>query len=92
MFGVPSAHEDDPERAVRCGLAILGAVEELQLPVRIGVNTGEVVVAADRHWSEGVVGDVVNTASRLEGWPRSAVCSSARPPGGPPGPCSTTSR
>ena len=34
VFGVPSAHEDDPERAVRCGLAILDAVEELQLPVR----------------------------------------------------------
>jgi class 3 adenylate cyclase/tetratricopeptide (TPR) repeat protein len=67
VFGVPSAHEDDPERAVRCGLAILEATDELQLPVRIGVNTGEVVVAADRHWSEGVVGDVVNTASRLEG-------------------------
>src|SRR5215218_7639830 len=67
VFGVPFSHEDDPERAVRCGLAILEATDELQLPVRIGVNTGEVVVAADRHWSEGVVGDVVNTASRLEG-------------------------
>jgi class 3 adenylate cyclase len=67
VFGVPSAHEDDPERAVRCALAVLEAAQELQLPVRIGVNTGEVVVAADRHYSEGVVGDVVNTASRLEG-------------------------
>ena len=73
VFGAPSAHEDDPERAVRCGLAILGAVDELtrtrpelDLRVRIGVNTGEVVVAADRH-SEGVIGDVVNTAARLEG-------------------------
>jgi tetratricopeptide (TPR) repeat protein len=35
--------------------------------VRVGVNTGEVVVAADRHQSEGVVSDVVNTAARLEG-------------------------
>ena len=40
---------------------------DLDLKVRIGVNTGEVVVAVDRHHSEGVVGDVVNTASRLEG-------------------------
>jgi len=67
VFGVPSAHEDDPERAVRCALAVLEAVEELQLPARIGVNTGEVVVVADRHYTEGVVGDVVNTAARLEG-------------------------
>jgi class 3 adenylate cyclase/tetratricopeptide (TPR) repeat protein len=66
VFGVPSAHEDDPERAVRCALAVLEAAEELELPVRIGVNTGEVVVATDRRQSEGVVGDVVNTAARLE--------------------------
>jgi class 3 adenylate cyclase len=74
VFGAPSTHEDDPERAVRCGLAILEGVRDLNraqpdldLKVRIGVNTGEVVVAVDRHHSEGVVGDVVNTASRLEG-------------------------
>jgi class 3 adenylate cyclase len=67
VFGVPSAHEDDPERAVRCALAVLEAADELQLPVRVGVNTGEAVVAADRRQSEGVVGDVVNTAARLEG-------------------------
>ena len=67
VFGAPSSHEDDPERAVRCGLAILEATRELALSVRVGVNTGEAVVAADRHQSEGVVGDVVNTASRLEG-------------------------
>jgi hypothetical protein len=59
--------EDDPERAVRCGLAILEAMKELALDVRVGVNTGEAVVAADRHHSEVVVGDVVNTAARLEG-------------------------
>jgi hypothetical protein len=67
VFGAPSAHEDDPERAVRCGVAIQEALKELALDVRIGVNTGEAVVAADRHRSEGVVGDVVTTASRLEG-------------------------
>jgi class 3 adenylate cyclase len=74
VFGVPSTHEDDPERAVRCGLAILESVRDLNraqphldLNVRVGVNTGEVVVAVDRRHGEGVVGDVVNTASRLEG-------------------------
>jgi class 3 adenylate cyclase/tetratricopeptide (TPR) repeat protein len=74
VFGAPVAHEDDPERAVRSALAILAAVEELNqgqpdldLNVRIGVTTGEAVVAADRRHSESVVGDVVNTASRLQG-------------------------
>src|ERR1044071_646318 len=40
VFGAPTAHEDDPERAVRAGLALLEATEELDLSVRIGVNTG----------------------------------------------------
>ena len=75
VFGVPAVHEDDPERAVRCALRMLDAITELnqahsspELAVRIGVNTGEALVAlgsaAD---SEGVVGDVVNTAARLQG-------------------------
>jgi class 3 adenylate cyclase/tetratricopeptide (TPR) repeat protein len=74
VFGAPVAHEDDPERAVRCGLAIQQAVADLNharadlaLQVRIGINTGEAVIAADRRETETVVGDVVNTASRLEG-------------------------
>ena len=74
VFGAPVAHEDDPERAVRCGLAIQQAVAglnqtqaDLALRVRVGITTGEAVIAADRHESETVVGDVVNTASRLEG-------------------------
>jgi class 3 adenylate cyclase len=74
VFGAPVAHEDDPERAVRCGLAIQQAAAdlnqaqaELALRVRVGITTGEAVIAADRHQSETVVGDVVNTASRLEG-------------------------
>jgi class 3 adenylate cyclase len=51
VFGVPAVHEDDPERAVR-----------------IGINTGEARVALGRGAdSEGVVGDVVNTAARLQG-------------------------
>jgi class 3 adenylate cyclase/tetratricopeptide (TPR) repeat protein len=75
VFGVPAVHEDDPERAVRCALRMLDAIAELnrahpalELAVRIGVNTGEVLVALERGaGSEGVVGDVVNTAARLQG-------------------------
>ncbi|HWD44251.1 MAG TPA: adenylate/guanylate cyclase domain-containing protein [Actinomycetota bacterium] len=75
VFGVPSVHEDDPERAVRCALRMLEAIAELneahpalELSVRIGINTGEALVALARSAdSEGVVGDVVNTAARLQG-------------------------
>jgi class 3 adenylate cyclase len=75
VFGAPVAHEDDPERAVRCALRMLDAIAELNeatpalaLSVRIGVNTGEALVrlGPDRQ-TEMVVGDVVNTASRLQG-------------------------
>ncbi|HEX3212005.1 MAG TPA: adenylate/guanylate cyclase domain-containing protein, partial [Actinomycetota bacterium] len=75
VFGAPVAHEDDPERAVRCALGMLTAIEEinlahpsLDLAVRVGITTGEALVrlGPDQR-SEGVVGDVVNTASRLEG-------------------------
>ena len=75
VFGVPAVHEDDPERAVRCALRMLEAIAELnqahpvlELAVRIGINTGEALVAhAGGADSEGVVGDVVNTAARLQG-------------------------
>jgi predicted ATPase/DNA-binding SARP family transcriptional activator len=66
VFGAPAAHEDDAERAVRAGLAILQGVE---LPVRVAVTTGEAVVALDSRPATGetiVTGDVVNTASRLQ--------------------------
>jgi len=76
VFGAPVAHEDDAERAVRAGLRILEALEELnrgdeklQLQVRVGINTGEAVVALSAHPERGegfVTGDVVNTASRLQ--------------------------
>src|SRR5690349_25132542 len=42
-FGIPVAHEDDAERAVRAGLAILDAVEELELTARVGIEAGETV-------------------------------------------------
>src|SRR6266513_5031259 len=42
-FGIPQGHEDDAECGVRAGLAILDAVEELELRARVGVESGEVV-------------------------------------------------
>jgi class 3 adenylate cyclase/tetratricopeptide (TPR) repeat protein len=74
VFGVPSAHEDDAERAVRAALAVRDRVRELNegrsglsIPeVHSGVNSGEVMVGpAPEASGIAVVGDVVNTASRL---------------------------
>jgi class 3 adenylate cyclase/tetratricopeptide (TPR) repeat protein len=75
VFGAPTAHEDDPERAVRCAARMLEAIAELNatqpalaLSVRIGITTGEtLVVLQPGGETEGVVGDIVNTASRLQG-------------------------
>ncbi|MGZ4257952.1 MAG: ATP-binding protein, partial [Gaiellaceae bacterium] len=70
LFGAPTAHEDDPERAVRAALEIRDwAREEGELEVRIGVTTGEALVslAARPEAGEGMAsGDVVNTAARLQ--------------------------
>ena len=76
VFGAPVAHEDDAERGVRAGLRILEAIEELNeadpglsLQVRVGISTGEGVVALGARPEEGegmVTGDVVNTAARLQ--------------------------
>jgi class 3 adenylate cyclase len=76
VFGAPVAHEDDPERALRAAVNIRDGVAELvetdpalHLAVRVGVNTGEAVVArpgAGPQIGESVTGDVVNTAARLQ--------------------------
>jgi class 3 adenylate cyclase/tetratricopeptide (TPR) repeat protein len=69
VFGAPIAHEDDAERAVRAALAVRDAMVEQGLDVRVAVNTGEALVALDARTAEGeslVVGDVVNTASRMQ--------------------------
>src|SRR5438445_2905317 len=76
VFGAPVAHGDDTERAVRAAIALRDAVAELNaadpdldLQVRIAVNTGEALVSLGARTSEGegmVAGDVVNTASRLQ--------------------------
>src|SRR6185369_17246582 len=48
LFGAPTAHEDDPERAVRAALAIREWAEEAgDLEVRIGITTGEALVSLD---------------------------------------------
>src|SRR5438552_8960251 len=73
-FGYPEAHEDDAERAVRAGLAVINAVGGLAAPeplnVRLGIASGLVVVgdligagAAQEH---GVVGETPNLAARLQ--------------------------
>jgi class 3 adenylate cyclase len=71
IFGAPVAHEDDPERAVRAALAIRDVLtEDGELEVRIGITTGEALVAlgARPEAGEGMAsGDVVNTAARLQG-------------------------
>ena len=71
VFGVPLAHEDDPERAVRAALRIIEDIgaSDLGIEVRIGVNTGEALVRLDVDPRSGegfATGDTMNTAARLE--------------------------
>ncbi|MFY9585985.1 MAG: adenylate/guanylate cyclase domain-containing protein, partial [Actinomycetota bacterium] len=79
VFGAPQAHEDDPERAVRCALEMqrqlrtyshqLERDRGVKLGMRIGVNTGEVVagvVGGGGAESYSVIGDAVNAAKRIE--------------------------
>jgi class 3 adenylate cyclase/tetratricopeptide (TPR) repeat protein len=63
-FGVRQTHEDDAERAVRAGLAILEATDELGLQARAGIEAGEVVV--DETDSTFATGEAVNIAARLQ--------------------------
>src|SRR2546423_12232663 len=75
-FGALTSHGDDAERAVRAGLAVLEAVSQLKLEARGAVNTGEAVVNVASGPATGealAMGDVVNTASRLQ---------TSAPPGG----------
>ena len=76
VFGAPTAHEDDAERAVRAALAVRDAISELNadnpalgLSVRVGAATGEALVNLNARPEEGeqlAAGDVLNTASRLQ--------------------------
>lgn len=72
VFGVPTAHEDDPERAVRAALRIQESAAAMReagadLNVRVAVATGEAIIQLEDDGGETILGDVVNTASRLEG-------------------------
>jgi len=86
FFGAPVAHEDDPERAVRCGLDMVREVggagaeprarDNVPLQVRVGINTGPVVVGmvgTDVAREYTAMGDAVNIAARMQ---------AAAPPGG----------
>ena len=75
VFGAPVAHEDDPERAVRAGLAIceqaaeLAGMGEAPLLLRVGINTGPVLVRVGARAELGerlLAGDAINTASRIQ--------------------------
>jgi class 3 adenylate cyclase/tetratricopeptide (TPR) repeat protein len=79
VFGIPRAHEDDPERAVRAALEMLAVLSELnrgfvaegkpELAMRIGVEAGEVLVDLERATGARdrmLTGDAVNTAARLQ--------------------------
>jgi class 3 adenylate cyclase/predicted ATPase len=74
-FGYPAAHEDDAERAVRAGLALVDAVPSLASPeplqVRIGAATGLVVVGdlvgSGDAQERGIIGETPNLAARLQG-------------------------
>ena len=68
-FGAPAAQEDHAERALHAALSMRRRLEELfgdALPLRLGVNTGEVVVGRPHEGSSFVTGDTVNVAARLE--------------------------
>src|SRR5215467_5949542 len=68
-FGYPRAHEDDAERAIRCGLAVVDQVPQLNLAetlrTRVGIATGLVVVGGEVV-EHDVVGETPNLAARLQ--------------------------
>ncbi len=79
FFGAPVAHEDDPERAIRCGLDMARTIDELgaaqrakgasDLRVRVGINTGPVVVGmigTETANEYTAMGDAVNVAARMQ--------------------------
>ncbi len=69
VFGIPLAHEDDPERAIRAALEIQAAAQKKGLGVSIGISTGQVYFQAPGIESQEatMIGPVLNLASRLQG-------------------------
>src|SRR5712692_5425070 len=80
VFGVPVAHEDDPDRAIRAALDMQAALslfntrrlerdsEAARLQMRIGINTGEVAAPSEQSARQDflITGDAVNVAARLQ--------------------------
>ncbi|MEP7379468.1 MAG: AAA family ATPase [Chloroflexota bacterium] len=76
VFGLPQAHEDDPERAVRAAIAIRDGIAAIAadtqerhgiaLQARIGIESGEVVVGDPFGGATMATGDTMNVAARLE--------------------------
>lgn len=69
VFGAPAALEDHAERALHTALAMQERMREVfagELELRVGVNTGEVVVGSPREGGSFVTGDAVNVADRLQ--------------------------
>src|SRR6266849_585285 len=80
VFGVPVAHEDDPDRAIRAALDMQAALnlfntrrlerdpEAVRLQMRIGINTGEVATPSEQSARQDflITGDAVNVAARLQ--------------------------
>jgi class 3 adenylate cyclase len=72
VFGVPHAHDDDAERAVRAAFALRIRLSELnarggpQLALRIGIDSGEAVAGTGQGGQHLVTGSVVNAAARLQ--------------------------
>ncbi len=69
VFGAPTAQEDHAERALQTALAMQECLAGLfgdRLALRIGVNSGEVVIGRPREGSSFATGDAVNVAARLE--------------------------
>ncbi|MCW5713138.1 MAG: AAA family ATPase [Bauldia sp.] len=77
VFGLPAAHEDDPQRAILAALAMMSAMRTydaelrsrfgIDLRIRIGINTGPVVATFGKAGAEpNALGDAMNVAARME--------------------------
>jgi len=72
IFGLPQAHDDDARRAIAAALELRDGVRDdpalgERLPIRVGINTGEVVAGRERERGDFIItGDAVNIAARLQ--------------------------
>ncbi|HLX26863.1 MAG TPA: adenylate/guanylate cyclase domain-containing protein [Casimicrobiaceae bacterium] len=74
VFGAEQAREDDAERAVRCGLALLDAARDFsrrlqsghEFDVRVGAHTGDVMLGGGMDGERNIRGNAVNVAARME--------------------------